>query len=91
MGRSGWRGSLPAASLEESRDDVAHVASSREDGVAIARSGSPAAPTRSLLPLEPLCVLPELEDWPQHSDESVLAMQAGLAKLWEAGEDRIID
>jgi len=51
----------------------------------------PGNPTRSYRTLEPVRVVRELEDWPRHSEESVRAMQEGLAALREAGEDGIIE
>ena len=62
-----------------------------EDDPNVTDQRLPGNPTRSYRTLEPVRVVRELEDWPRHSEESVRAMQEGLAELRRAGEDEIIE
>ena len=62
-----------------------------EDDPNVTDQRFPGNPTRSFRTLEPVRVVRELEDWPRHSEESVRAMQEGLAKLRADGADEIIE
>ena len=62
-----------------------------EDDPNVTDQRFPGNPTGSYRTLEPVRVVRELEDWPHHSEESVRAMQEGLAALHHSGQDRIID
>lgn len=62
-----------------------------EDDPNVTDQRLPGNPTRSYRTLAPVRVVRELEDWPRHSEESVRAMQEGLAQLRADGKDEIID
>lgn len=62
-----------------------------EDDPNVTDQRFPGNPTRSYRTTEPVRVVRELENWPRHSEESVAAMEAGLAELRRSGRDEIID
>lgn len=62
-----------------------------EDDPNVTDKKFPGNPTRSYRTLDPVRVVRELEGWPRHSAASVQAMQDGLARLRQAGEDGIIN
>ncbi|QNN83623.1 NAD(+)--rifampin ADP-ribosyltransferase [Brachybacterium sp. Z12] len=62
-----------------------------EDDPNVTDKRLPGNPTRSYRSTEPVRVVRELEDWPRHSEESVRAMEEGLAELRRTGQDEIIE
>lgn len=62
-----------------------------EDDPNVTDKEFPGNPTRSYRTRQPVRVLHELEDWPQHSPESVQAMRDGLAQLDAQQGSQIID
>jgi len=51
----------------------------------------PGNPTRSYRSRHPLRILGEIKEWEAHSEEQLQKMKDGLAALWAAGKDVIID
>jgi rifampin ADP-ribosylating transferase len=62
-----------------------------EDDPNVTDKKFPGNPTRSYRCREPLRVVAEVSDWPQHSPEELDAMVAGLARLRAQGLDVVYD
>ncbi|ATG50882.1 rifampin ADP-ribosyl transferase [Brachybacterium vulturis] len=85
-----WGAQL-ARGAAEPRIYVVEPTGELEDDPNVTDTRFPGNPTRSYRTLEPVRVVRKLEDWPRHSEQSVRAMQEGLAELRRAGKDEIID
>jgi rifampin ADP-ribosylating transferase len=62
-----------------------------EDDPNVTDKKFPGNPTRSYRSREPLRVVAEVSDWPQHSPEELEGMVAGLARLRAQGLDVVYD
>ena len=90
MHAAAWGAQL-ARGAGEPRVYVVEPTGELEDDPNVTDKRMPGNPTRSYRTLAPVRVVREVEDWPRHSEESVRAMQEGLAQLRADGKDEIID